>query len=493
MPLALTEPTTTALLLSVLGVLVLFSVLFSKAVDRLGIPVVLLFLLLGVLGGSEWGGGIDFEDYGLAMRVGTVALILILFDGGLNTQAAAVRRVVVPAGLLATIGVALTAGVVAAFGRLFGLSWAEAVLLGAVVSSTDAAAVFAVLRGGGLRLEPKLGSTIEVESCVNDPMAVILTTALIAAIQAGDQLGWTLLLLVPMQLVIGAGVGLAIGYGCRATLQRAPISAVGLYPVLTLATALLSFGLATLLQGSGFLAVFATGLVLGNGPLAYRNGLQRTHDALAWLAQVGVFLMLGLLVDASKLPGVAWAGLGVGIVLAFLARPLAVAACLVPLGYSLKHTLFVGWTGLRGAVPIILATFPVLAGVDGADQLFNLVFFVVIVSSLVPGATIRLVTRKLNLDLPGEPTPSAILEINARKQLDGDIESFHIAPSVAVAGAQLSELEFPGDASVVLIVRDESLVPARGGTVLQEDDHVYVFFRPADRAFIELLFGNPEA
>ncbi len=492
LPLGLTEPTTTALLLAVLGVLVAISVLFSRAVDRLGVPVVLLFLLLGMLGGSEALGGIAFDDYSVAMRVGTVALVLILFDGGLNTSATAVRQVLVPAGLLATVGVLMTAGVVALCGRLFGLGWPEALLLGAVVSSTDAAAVFSVLRGGGVQLERRLGSTIEVESCVNDPMAVLLTTAVIAAIQADDGVGWWLLYLVPMQLVVGAAVGVGLGYGCRFALSRAPIGAVGLYPVLTTAAALISFGMATLLQGSGFLSVFATALVLGNGPLAYRNGLKRTHDAYAWLAQVGVFLMLGLLIVPSELGDVAWVGLGVGLVLAFIARPLSVMACLLPLGYSLKHTLYVGWTGLRGAVPIILATFPVLAEVQGADRLFNLVFFVVVVSSLVPGSTIRFVTRRLGLEKPNKPTPSAVLEINARRQLDGEIESFHVSPAVAVAGAKLSELEFPSDASVLLVVRNDDLVPARGNTTLQVDDHVYVFFRPEDRAFMELIFGNPE-
>lgn len=483
---------TTAILLSVLGVLIAVSVLFSRFVDRLGVPVVLLFLVLGVIGGSEGVGGVAFDDYAVAVRIGTIALVLILFDGGLNTSAAAVRRVLVPAGLLATVGVAVTAGVVAGAAMLFGLGPFEAMLLGAVVSSTDAAAVFSVLRGGGIRLESRLGSTIEVESCVNDPMAVILTTSLIGVIQGGDAAGWNLLWEVPVQLVVGIAVGVAIGYCTRFALRNAPIQTAGLFPALTLASAFISFGVATLLLGSGFLAVFVTALVLGNGPMAYKNGLIRTHDALAWLAQIGVFLLLGLLVFPSELPSVALPALGVGLVLAFVARPLASAICLLPLRFPPQHVGYVGWVGLRGAVPIILATFPVLDGVRGADRLFNLVFFVVIVSSIVPGATIRFITRRLGLDRPNLPTPSAVLEINARKQLDGEIESFHIESSLAIAGARLSEIEFPEAASILLIIRGDQLVPAKGRTRLEPDDHAYVFYRPADRGYIELLFGVPE-
>jgi cell volume regulation protein A len=275
-------------------------------------------------------------------------------------------------------------------------------------------------------------------------------------------------------------------------MQRVPIITVGLYPALTLAFAFISFGIATVLQGSGFLAVFVTALVLGNGPLSYRSGLIRTHDALAWLAQIGVFLMLGLLVFPSDLPGVALAGLGVGLVLALVARPLAVAICLMPLKFPPMQVAYVGWTGLRGAVPIILATFPVLDGVRGADRLFNLVFFVVVVSSLVPGSTIRLVTRKLGLHQPGKPQPSAALEINARRQLDGVIESFHISAALIVVDAKLSEITLPESASVLLLVRGEELLPARGKTVLLEGDHVYLFFKNTDRPLIELLFGGPE-
>lgn len=487
--------TTTALLMAVLGVLIAISVLLGRTVDKLGVPVVLLFLVLGIIGGSEGVGGIAFDNYSMAMRLGTLALVLILFDGGLNTSLGDVRRTLGPAGILATVGVMLTACIVAIAARLFGLSWPEAMLLGAVVSSTDAAAVFAVLRGSRLNLQPRVGRTLEVESCINDPMAVILTMALIdmmIAPQAGG--AWLKLIwMVPLQLAVGLVIGYGLGRLAATLMQKITLSTAGLYPALTVAVGLISYGLASLLWGSGFLAVFTTALVLGNGPLPYRSGLTRIHDALAWMGQITMFLMLGLLVFPSHLVQVATAGLGIGLVLAVIARPAAVALCLLPFGFPVRQTAYIGWVGLRGAVPIILATFPLLAGVEGAERIFNLVFFIVLVSSFVPGATIRPFTRRMGLLVPQRPVPEAVLEINASHTLNGTLESFHISPALIVCNAPLSEIDMPHDASISLIVRGKDIVPARGKTRLQPGDHVYVFFQPKDRPFIELLFGGPEA
>ena len=496
--LALTEPGPTALLLAVVGVLLLTATLFSRTVDKLGVPVVLLFLILGVFAGSETAGFLVFDDHLLAMRLGTLALVLILFDGGLNTRFKEVRSAAPPALVLATVGVILTAGLVALAARVLGLAWPQALLLGAVVSSTDAAAVFSILRGGGIRLPPKLGGTLELESCLNDPVAVLLTTALVATLGMGMSDGqevfspWSLLVSIPLQLGIGTAVGLAVGYGGRWLLLRATLTTVGLYPTITLAFALVAFGAATLVGGSGFLAVFLAALVLGNGPLPYRSGLVRVHDAVAWLSQIAMFLMLGLLVRPSTLWDVALPGLALGLFLAFVARPLAVGACLAPFGFSRVWTIYAGWTGLRGAVPIVLATFPKIAGVPGADGLFSLVFFMVLTSSLVPGATIRFVTRKLGLMSAQKPTPAAVLEVNAAFELDGELVSFHIHDEVAVCGAKLKELSLPNDAAVTLVVRGRQLIPAKGHVTLRDGDHAYVLFQEEDRGFIELLFGAPE-
>ena len=489
---AFAEPYGTAVFLLIVGVLIGVSGLISKTADRLGVPVVLLFLVLGMIGGSEGLGGIAFADYGVAVRLGTMALVLILFDGGLNTSVASIRQVIGPASVLATLGVAATAGLVALSARLFGLPWPAALLLGAVVSSTDAAAVFAVLRGAGVSLRPRVGRTIEVESCINDPMAVILTTTMIQILTAERRLGWRPLLEVPVQLAVGAAVGILLGYLGVAVLRRVRLGTVGLYPALTLALAFTSFGVATVAYGSGFMAVYATGVVLGNKSIPYRSGLARVHDALAWLSQIGMFLMLGLLVFPSRLLDVIGVGLAVSLLLAFVARPLAVVPLLLPFGYTLKEAAFVGWVGLRGAVPIVLATFPVLAGVEGATRVFDLVFFIVVVSSLVPGSTIRPVTRRLGFEVPQKPVPPAVLEVNATTPLHGELTSYYIDPALAVSGAKLSEIEFPPGSAVVLVIRGDEVTAARGDTTLEPGDHAYVFFRPEDRPFIELLFGRPE-
>ncbi len=492
LPLALTEPHGSAVLLSLLGLLALLSVLFSGAVDRLGIPVLLLFLVLGMLGGSEGIGQIAFSDYQLSFRLGTAALVLILFDGGFDTTVSAVRHVLYPAALLATVGVAATAALVALFAHLLGVPWAQAMLLGAVVSSTDAAAVFAVLRAGSLRLPLRVGRTIEVESCVNDPMAVILTTVVIGILSTRRSPGWNVAGQVVVQLAVGGGVGLLWGLAGKWLMRRLMLTTTGLYPVFTLALAFLSYGSATLVYGSGFLSVFLTGVVLGNAHLPNRSGLARVHNALAWMSQVGMFLMLGLLVYPSRLMEVAPIGLATALFLGFVARPLAVLPCLLPFRYRFNEIAFLGWAGLRGALPIILATFPVMANVPGGERLFDTVFFIVVISSIVPGSTLRWMTRKMHLDLPARPAPQAVLEINSLHPLNGQLLPFLIEPVVAVCGAALRQVELPPGASVVLIVRDDQMLAARGDTVLQSGDHAYVFFNPADQPSIDLLFGNPE-
>jgi cell volume regulation protein A len=462
-------------------------------VDRIGIPIMLLFLVLGMLGGSEGIGGYAFEDYGVAVRLGTIALVLILFDGGFNTAAESARQVLYPSALLATGGVAATAALVAVFGAMLGLGWGESVLLGAVVSSTDAAAVFAVLRGGSLNLVSRVGRTVELESCVNDPMAVILTLSVIQVLGGENVSLAGALLAIPLQLVVGAMVGVGIGFLGRALLRLITLRTVGLYPAMTLCLAFLSFGCATVAFGSGFLAVFLTGLVLGNSPLPYKNMLARVHDAIAWASQLGMFLMLGLLVFPSRLMQVAGIGIVIALLLALIARPLAVLVFLFPFRYPALEVAYIGWAGLRGAVPIVLATFPVLAGVNGAERVFDVVFFVVVVSTIIPGATLRLASRLMGLSRPELATPAAALEINSAHRLGGELIPFLIEPPAAVCGASLREIELPPGAAVVLVVRGTEVLAARGHTVLKAGDHAYVFFREEDRPFIELLFARPEA
>ncbi|HEU5040180.1 MAG TPA: cation:proton antiporter, partial [Gemmatimonadales bacterium] len=280
MPFSTAEPSATALLLTTCGILLAVSVVFSRASQRIGVPIALIFLGVGMLAGSEGVGGIPLNDYQFAFRMGSLALALILFDGGLNTPLDAVRRSWAPAGVLASAGVVLTAALVAFPAYLWGLTWHEALVLGAVVSSTDAAAVFAVLRGSGLQLKRRVGVTLEVESGINDPVAVILTIALTGnLLSPGTVQPWSIGLAMVRELVVGGVLGVALGYAGRELLRRLQLASGGLYPALTLGLALLGYGVATLAHGSGFLAVYLAGLVLGNGPLPYRSGLLRVHDA----------------------------------------------------------------------------------------------------------------------------------------------------------------------------------------------------------------------
>ena len=487
------EPHATALLLTTCGLLLGISVIFSRASQQAGVPIALLFILVGMLAGSEGLGRIQFDDYHFAFRLGTVALALILFDGGLNTPLNALRKAAAPAGVLATLGVAGTAALVAVGAHWLGLGWPEALLIGAVVSSTDAAAVFAVLRGSGLQLKRRVGVTLEVESGINDPMAVILTTVLTGnLLTPGSAAGFRIPLEVTVQLLLGAAIGAGVGYGGRQLLSKLSLSTGGLYPVVTLALGLFALGAATLAHGSGFLAVYLAGLILGNGPLPYRTGLLRVHDALAWLSQVGMFLILGLLVYPSRLLDVAGVGLGLAALLAFVVRPLMVAICLLPFRYPQREILYIGWVGLRGAVPIVLATFPVLAGAPGAGRLFDLVFFIVVATALIPGATVAWVTRKLGLQSKEPPAPQAVLAIESRQPLQGELMSFYIDEALLVAGMPVEELPLPEGAAVTLIVRKNRLLPPSPGTILEPGDHVHVIAQPEDRGFIQLMFGRPE-
>ena len=486
------EPFATALILAAFGVLLGVSVAFSRAAARVGVPLALVFLLVGVLAGSEGIGRIPFEDYQLTFRIGTAALVLILFDGGLNTPSSTVRRVLAPATVLATIGVIATAGVTTAFARLLGLEWDVSLLLGAIVSSTDAAAVFSVLGASGTRLAHKVEATLEVESGLNDPMAVILTTALTTnALRSGTLGVWSIAGEVALEMAVGAVAGWALGRGARWIMQRIELPAGGLYPAFTLSLACVAFGVPTMLHGSGFLAVYVAGVVLGGGPLAHRVSVRRVHDALGWLSQIAMFLLLGLLVFPSRLAKVWLPGLVIALFLAVVARPLIVALCLAPFRYRWRERWYIGWVGLRGAVPIVLATIPVMAGVQGASTLFDIVFFVVVVGAIVPGMTVPWMSRALRVESTEPAEPRAVIEIEAPSSLRTEMRAYHIDRALAVAGARLADIPFPTGAAVSVIERGGELSAPGGATVLRPGDHVYIIARNEDRAALELLFGKP--
>jgi potassium/hydrogen antiporter len=387
--------------LLVASLLLLLSILAWKVSSRVGIPALLLFLGIGMLAGSDGPGGIYFDDAQVAQSVGVVALAFILFAAGLETDWKVVRPALGAALSLSTIGVLLTAVVVAVF-ALFVLhfSFLEGLLLGAIISATDAAAVFSVLRARNLQLSGKLLPLLELESGTNDPMAVFLTLGLISLLTNPHESVFGVILLFVQQMGVGTVMGLLIGWGIIWLINRLHLDVEGLYRVFTIALVLFTYGLTAILGGSGFLAVYLVGLLLGNSSVQQVDRLSRFHDSLAWLMQIAMFLILGLLVFPSRLPAVAVSGLIITAVAVFIARPVSVLIALLPVKMSLQEKLFVSWVGLRGAVPIVLATFPLLAGLPQASFLFDLVFFVVLASVLLQGASVPFVARWLGVTIP---------------------------------------------------------------------------------------------
>ncbi len=385
--------------LLIAGVLLLTTVLAGSLSSRFGLPALIGFLGLGMLAGVEGPGGIAFSNFSFAQSVGTVSLIYILFSGGMDTAWADVRRVAAPALLLATVGVFASAGIVASAAMLLiGSSPFEAALLGAIIASTDAAAVFAILRSTGLDLHGDVPALIEVESGSNDPMAIFLVGAVLLFIGTPDASPFTLVPEFLVQMVMGTIVGLAIGFSMPWLLKRGGYRQGGLAFVISIATALIAFGTAHALSGNGFLAAYIAGLVAGNRNYAAKRVVSTFQDGMAWLAQVAMFLTLGLLVTPSELGPAIAPGIVITAVLMLVARPISVFLCLAPFrSFGWRAKLFVSWAGLRGAVPIVLATFPIVAGVDGAFAIFNIVFFVVLLSSVIQGPTINLAARKLRI------------------------------------------------------------------------------------------------
>jgi len=476
------------------GVLLLLGIASSKFSARLGVPVLVLFLSVGMLAGSEGLGRIPFEDYALANNIGSVALALILFDGGLRTPLQAVRRVWKPALALSTVGVLLTSlitGLAAAW--VLKLPLLQGLLVGSIVGSTDAAAVFSMLRSSGLRLPERLTATLEVESGANDPMAIFLTLGLIGVITGSADSPLALLWLFLGQFGVGTIAGLLVGRLATAAVNRINLDTPGLYPLLALAFALVAFGAAAVLGGSGFLAVYIAGIVLGSSSIVFRRGIFSFHDAIAWLGQIVLFVMLGLLSFPSRLLAVAWEGLLIALVLILVARPIAVWASVWPFRFRRRDLTFLSWVGLKGAVPITLATFPLLAGVPKSGQIFNAVFFVVVLSALSQGWSLPLVARWLHIGRPADPTPALSVEINALRQVDGEIVDYTVQPGSLVAGLPLRELALPDGVVVSLIVRGQEVVMPRGSSTLLPGDHVFVALRTALEPLIDRLFDpDPE-
>lgn len=458
-----------------LAAILLLSVLASKISDRLGVPALVLFLILGMLAGSDGPGGFHFDDAVFTGFLGAAALALILFSGGFDTDWGSVRPVIQYGLVLATLGVVLTAAAFGVFAHYyFGLTWLEGLLLGSIVSSTDAAAVFSVLRSKNVSLKGRLKPLLELESGSNDPMAALLTVGFVRALTQPDLSPASLLLLFGLQLPVGALTGYVMGKAIVFLVNRLNLGYEGLYPALTLSLVLLTYSVTNLIGGNGFLAVYLAGMLVGNSDFLHKRSLLRFHDGIAWLMQIAMFLTLGLLVFPSRLVPLIGSGLLAAAWLMLIARPASVMACLLPTALGRREKILVAWVGLRGAVPIVLATFPLLARAPHADFMFNIVFFVVLTSVLVQGTSLPLVARWLRLDAPFVPQRSFPLEYNPVSGLKSELKEWTIPEGSPAAGKALVALRLPPEFLVVLIARgNEYLVPA-GGTTLASGDTLLV-------------------
>ncbi|MCX7976540.1 MAG: potassium/proton antiporter [Bellilinea sp.] len=451
--------------------LLLISVLVSKISDRFGVPVLLLFLGLGMLAGSDGPGGIYFDNPAIAQFIGVIALVLILFSGGLDTEINQVRAVLKEGVLLSTLGVLITALITGwVCIALLDLPPLVGLLMGAIVSSTDAAAVFAVLRSKGISLKGSLKPLLELESGSNDPMAIFLTVGLIQLIQLPERSPLNLLGLFFLQMLVGAVIGVLMGRLMVWLINHIRLGYEGLYPVLSLALVFLTFGLTSILGGSGFLAVYLTGIVLGNREFIHRRSLLRFHDGLAWLMQITMFLTLGLLVFPSRLVPVAGSGLLIAAALMLVARPVSIFISLLGRRFNIREKLFLSWVGLRGAVPIILATFPLLAQIPQADMMFNVVFFVVLTSVLLQGTTIAPLARWLKLDAPVTPKRIYPIEYTPVGGFKSELKELAVPPHSPMVGKAIVELGLPDDFLVVLIARQNDFVMPSGGTIIEAGD-----------------------
>ena len=469
--------------------LVMAAVFTTWIAFRFGAPLLLIFLAVGLLAGED-GLGLRFDNFGVAYFVGSLALAIILFDSGFGTRLSAFRQAAAPAIVLATIGVVLTMGLVGLAVRLlFGFPWPQSFLLGAVVSSTDAAAVFFLLRVGGIHLRDRVRSVLEVESGLNDPMAIFLTIGVLGIISArtsGNEQTLGLLVALIREMGLGLILGLIGGYVIVRVVNRIDLEA-GLYPVVVLAASLVLFGVAGTLHCSGFLAVYVAGLYAGNRRMREALALRRFQDGMTWLAQIAMFVVFGLLATPSEFPRIALQGVALAVFLIFVARPLAIWLCLWPFRFQRRETAFVAWVGLRGAVSLLLAILPLIEGLPRGQEIFNAAFITVVVSLLIQGWTIRPMARQLNLIIPPTIGPVDKVELELPGAAGHELVVYHVVADSPVARGE----RIPRWARPSLVVRNsQSMRPQYAGRI-QAGDYVYLFASPRNIRLLDRLFASP--
>lgn len=462
-------------LLLLAGILLVAGLAASLFAGRLRVPALVVFLLLGMVAGPDGTGIIETRDADLVRDIGIVALVLILFEGGLASGLREIRPVAIPASLLATFGVLITTTVVGTVAYVtLDLNFEQGLLLGAIVASTDGAAIFALLRGSTLRR--RLARTLEGEAGMNDPVTALLVIGLIELIRNE---GSVLDIFVTMveELAIDAVVGVAIGVLAVQAFRRARLASEGLYPVASLATAILAFAVASNLHGSGLLSAYVAGLILGSFPIQGKRSITAFHDGIAWVAQLGMFLALGLLVSPDQLGDVWGEALVITAALLFLGRPASVMVILTPLGFSPREQVAVSWAGLRGAVPIVFATFPVIAGVPRAEEFLSIVFFVVLLTTVIQGVTFEGLALRLGVTTTQPAIDRPLVEVMAVRELGAEVVEVRVREGDAMIGARVKDLGLPRDALVNVLVRGEEALLPRGSTTLERGDRLHVLVR----------------
>jgi cell volume regulation protein A len=465
------------------GLLLGTGIAAAMIADRLRVPGLILFLALGMLIGSEGVGGVQFDDAELTRTLGTIGLVLILFEGGLTAGWREIRPVIGTAISLATVGTLLTAGVagVAAM-LLFDLGLLESLIIGAAVAATDSAAIFAVLRGSTLR--KRLARSLEGESGMNDPIALLLVTGFITWIEEPGYGALDMAGEFVIEIAVGTAIGIGVGFVARAAFRNLDYPTPGLYPVASIATVGLSYGIAEVAHGSGFLAVYLSGLVLGTGLLPARQTITAFHQGLSWVSQISLFFLLGLLVYPSELADVALEGIVLALVVMLVARPIATLVATQVAPFRFRERMMLSWAGMRGAVPIWLATFPVVAGIQGSDLTFDVIFFVVVLSTLVQGMTFEPLADRLGLTTNEPALTTSLVETGMIQELGGDTFAYKVDHDAAAVGHQIKELGLPRDALVSLIVRDSAALPPRGSTVIEAGDELHFLIRREARSQI---------